>query len=63
MKQTELDTLNENNVFTGRELGLIINSVDYANDKPYGLPGHNLCIIIFKLVNIILTLRGENAIS
>jgi hypothetical protein len=40
--------------FDERELGLIQNCIDYAcGDTPSGLPGHNLMIVIDKLVRII----------
>lgn len=37
--------------FDKRELRLIKNCCDYAKGDPAGLPGHNLMIIISKLVD------------
>lgn len=37
-------------VFTSREQRLIFNAVGYACKDPAGLPGHNLMIIIHKLM-------------
>lgn len=36
--------------FTKRELRLVRNCMKYATDDPAGLPGHNLEIIIEKLM-------------
>ena len=36
--------------FTPRELRLITNCIQYAAGDPAGLPGHNLMIIVDKLV-------------
>lgn len=50
-------------IFTEREMDLIHNSRGYAQNNPAGLPGHNLMIIIAKLVDItdvmILSLSDE----
>lgn len=37
--------------FTQRELRLLRNCQEYANDDPAGLPGHNLIMLIDKLTN------------
>lgn len=34
--------------FTPRELALIANCIEYASNKPAGLPGHNLMLVIKK---------------
>lgn len=39
-------------VFSERELRLINNARSYAFNDPAGLPGHNLMIIIDKLVRL-----------
>ncbi len=39
--------------FTERERNLISNCVVYASNDPAGLPGHNLMIIIEKLLIIV----------
>lgn len=41
--------------FTDRELKLILNSMDYAQDedKQGGIPGHNLLIVIGKIMNMV----------
>ncbi len=35
--------------FSERERNLIANCITYADNKPAGLPGHNLMVIIEKL--------------
>lgn len=43
-----------NKTFTDRELKLMINVLDYTNgDSQAGLPGHNLIVIIGKLLEVI----------
>ena len=36
--------------FTQRELRLIRNCMEYADEDPAGLPGHNLMMLIVKLI-------------
>lgn len=44
-------------VFTEREIGLIGNCKSYANgDKPSGLPGHNLMLIIDRYDRVLTEL-------
>ena len=60
-----LDALLEE-TFTDRELKLLINVLDYSNaDYQAGLPGHNLMIVISKLLGIIDITREDinNVIS
>jgi len=42
--------------FTEREFRLINNCIEYHENDPAGLPGHNLMIIISKMAGI---LRSE----
>lgn len=44
------------NTFNKRELRLIRNSINYTNDDPAGLAGHNLMLIVAKLMAL---LEGE----
>ena len=37
--------------FTQRELRLIRNCLEYANEDPAGLPGHNLMMLVSRLVH------------
>ena len=37
--------------FTQRELRLIRNCMEYADEDPAGLPGHNLMMLVSKLVH------------
>lgn len=43
--------------FSEREMQLMLNCITYASASPAGLPGHNLMLIIAKLVNAL----GVNA--
>ncbi len=36
--------------YTERELRLILNCIEYRDGDPAGLPGHNLMLLIAKLV-------------
>lgn len=40
-------------IFTDREIRLIGNCRRYALDDPQGLPGHNILVIVSKLVDIL----------
>lgn len=40
-------------VFSDREIGLIQNCRNYALGNPFGLPGHNILIVVSKLVDIL----------
>jgi len=44
------------NSFTPREHSLIQNSIVYSRSDPAGLPGHNLIIIVAKMMNLITKL-------
>lgn len=44
-----LEELKKKIEFTDRELDLIDNCKVYANNKPAGMPGHNLAILVAKL--------------
>lgn len=37
--------------FTQRELRLIRNCMEYADEDPAGLPGHNLMMLVSKLIH------------
>lgn len=39
--------------FDDRERRLINNCVDYATSDPAGLPGHNILIIVAKMVKLL----------
>jgi hypothetical protein len=39
--------------FEVRERGLILNCINYANQTPSGLPGHNLMLIIAKMAEML----------
>lgn len=45
--------------FSDRQLRLIHNCTTYASNDPAGMPGHNLGIIISKLVTVIKELENE----
>lgn len=47
--------------FTERELRLIDNSVSYVVSDPAGLPGHNLMIVIHKLMLALCNDKPSNA--
>jgi hypothetical protein len=41
------------NIFDERELRLIKNCINYTNNDPAGLPGHNLLVIVAKLMKML----------
>lgn len=41
-----------NTLFTDRELDLIFNCRVYVHNKPAGLPGHNLMVVVDKLCDL-----------
>lgn len=55
--QLRVNSLRE--VFSERELQLILNCDSYARGKPAGLPGHNLMLIISSLINLLGTNQTE----
>lgn len=40
-------------VFTGRQMGLIANCVNYAHNKPSGLPAHNIMALVGHLYGLL----------
>lgn len=47
--------------FDDRERRLINNCVDYSLNDPAGLPGHNIMIIVAKMVRLLNQLTADNA--
>ena len=50
MEQTLMDRFEE--TFSKRDMGLMLNCLAYIGSDPAGLPGHNLMLIIYQLVNL-----------